>query len=1267
MMKRHFILSIMMLMCALSISAQPYCLINTYTTRDGIPSNSIAGMGRASNGLMWFATLNGLCCYDGHRFMNFRNTPDRHDEKAVNRQIIIKIDERDNVWSITYERSVYMFDTHTCQFVDVNGIIKEKFGKNLRTRAFYGGSNGAIWLVNNEDGPSFKVDIHKMTVGEGIEMVDLATDYLLGNAIKKIECDSKGDEWIFTEKGIIRYRDKYLIEQPLEYMAETAGKFVYATVDGRMFTYADNSQLQVVNLPETVNKIYTLKSLDASKVILSSNIGIITYDVKANKASKMPFGLKGNATDIYKDSKGRFWFFTDAGQMAVYDVKKSHFSAVDVEKQPGVQYTVTEQTIFHEDANGTIWLSPNGGYFGYYDEETQKHCPQQLRSDRDSYGNLATVNKFEIDKEKNIWFTSTRDIHHLQFKYDQFKFTDVYSNTEVRSLLCDNKGRIWAGTYNGILAVYDSNGKLLGYLDRNGKIQKESTVFAQRIYSLKQDRKGRIWIGTKGSGLFIYDGEGSLRNYRHDPADKYSLSYDEVYDMDIDERGNIWLATFVGGLNLVRETVAGIRFYNYRNEMPQYLISKYGKIRRITHDGKGTVIVSTNNGLLTFSNCFKSPEEIKFFENRLNAQSKTSLLTNDVMQTQVMKNGDIYVLTLGGGVQLVKSDNLLQNNIQFQAIENMSSSESIIQSILEDEDGCLWLIKESTADRYNPKDSTLVQYSSSTIGDNIEFSEALPTYCAQTNMVIAAARGGFARFGKETLAKSNYRPNIVFMSVQYQGEHKRLPILNSGKLIVPAEKRNLTVYFSALEYKDNDLVEYAYRLEGLDDDWNYVGAVNNASLSHLSAGKYRLLVKSTNSDGVEVDNIAELEIEVEPTFWETGWAKLIYILLLCMAVYLVFYVYNLNNRSRMERKLNDMKTRFFTDISHKLRTPLTLIGGPVAEVLNSKGLPDGVRGHLEMVQRNASQMLELLNQMLKYSMERGVYISDEEVPQASVLSDTVDEDIKADEEPVTGESTGGSSSRSTLLVVEDNADLRTFLVGILSNEYNVLQAENGKMGLEIAQKEMPDFIITDVMMPVMDGLTMVKKIKKDNNICHIPIIVLSAKASMEDRIEGLKSGIDDYITKPFSATYLKLRVSNIISHRRMMQQTYVEQLKPEDRKTYKLDAPEIVNADNEMMKTLMDFLEKRIDDPELKIEELADAVHLGRSVFYGKIKSIVGMTPVDFVRHIRMQRAEELISKSDYSFSQIAYMVGFSDPKYFSKCFKKETGMTPSEYRAKAE
>ena len=256
-----------------------------------------------------------------------------------------------------------------------------------------------------------------------------------------------------------------------------------------------------------------------------------------------------------------------------------------------------------------------------------------MKSDRESYGKLVSIVKNTVDNKKNIWFNSSRDIHNLQFKYDSFKFTDVYSNTEIRSLLADNKGRVWAGTYNGVLAVYDRNDKLIGYLNSQGQIQSKSTIFSPRIYSLKQDSKGRIWIGTKGSGLFIYDDNGKMQHYMHNPNDKYSLSYDEIYDIDFDEKGNIWVATFVGGLNLVRETAEGLRFYNHNNEMPQYLISKYGKIRRVTHDGKGTVILSTNNGLLTFSNSFESPANIRFYENRFVPKNKTSLLANDVLQT----------------------------------------------------------------------------------------------------------------------------------------------------------------------------------------------------------------------------------------------------------------------------------------------------------------------------------------------------------------------------------------------------------------------------------------------------------------------------------------------------------------------------------------------------------------------------------------------------------------------------------------------------------
>jgi YesN/AraC family two-component response regulator len=231
----------------------------------------------------------------------------------------------------------------------------------------------------------------------------------------------------------------------------------------------------------------------------------------------------------------------------------------------------------------------------------------------------------------------------------------------------------------------------------------------------------------------------------------------------------------------------------------------------------------------------------------------------------------------------------------------------------------------------------------------------------------------------------------------------------------------------------------------------------------------------------------------------------------------------------------------------------------------------------------------------------------------------------------------------------------------------VISAENGKIGLQRAVDELPDFIITDVMMPVMDGLSMIHQIKQNKDICHIPVIVLSAKASLEDRLQGLQEGIDDYITKPFSATYLKRRIENIISQRHALQQSYLEQITPENSAEYKLESPQIVDADQQMMKTLMNFLEDNIGNPELRIDDLASAVNLGRTVFYEKIKSIVGMTPVDFVRHVRMQRAEELVARSKSSFSEIAYAVGFSDPKYFSKCFKKETGMSPSEYREKVK
>lgn len=513
----------------------------------------------------------------------------------------------------------------------------------------------------------------------------------------------------------------------------------------------------------------------------------------------------------------------------------------------------------------------------------------------------------------------------------------------------------------------------------------------------------------------------------------------------------------------------------------------------------------------------------------------------------------------------------------------------------------------------------------------------------------------------------------------------------------------MAVQFAAVDYSADASVQYAYRLRD-NGEWTYIGNSNTAYLSRLTPGRHYLEVKSTNADGVWCDNVAVLEIYAKPTFWETSFAKVLYILLGLLLVYGGLHIYMLRRKNALHSELDRMKTRFFADVSHKLRTPLTLISAPVREVLKEPELKPDSRKHLEKVVRNSDNMLELVNKMLRWSQDNGVYISDENRIETVGINDIrkypQDHIIEPDLQTVPG------AKNVRLLIVEDNDDLRNFLRDILAPNYTVYVAENGKQGLKMAEEIQPDFIITDVMMPEMDGLTMVHNIKQNKSLSHIPIIVLSAKASVSDRVQGLREGIDDYITKPFSPSYLKQRIANIILQRRMLQHTYLEMIQkraelpvpaeeteqtvqtshtddkeqtdltednlpaqtPEQTASqWRLDAPVIADADQEMMSKLLKFLEARIDDENLKIEELAEAVNLGRTVFYGKVKSLVGMSPSDFLRHIRMQRAADLIAGSKLNFSQIAFNVGFSDPKYFTKCFKKETGMTPSEYRAHAK
>lgn len=259
-------------------------------------------------------------------------------------------------------------------------------------------------------------------------------------------------------------------------------------------------------------------------------------------------------------------------------------------------------------------------------------------------------------------------------------------------------------------------------------------------------------------------------------------------------------------------------------------------------------------------------------------------------------------------------------------------------------------------------------------------------------------------------------------------------------------------------------------------------------------------------------------------------------------------------------------------------------------------------------------------------------------------------------------------SKETMLIVEDNSELRLFLRSIFASEYRIVEAVDGVQGGSKALKFLPDIIISDVMMPEKDGFVMMRELRADMTTSHIPIVLLTAKTSIESKLEGLEYGADDYITKPFSATYLKARVKNLLARRRKLQELYRENLMSSgatlsEECTEQKKAPEMSSNDRKFMDKLLELMEKNMDNGDLVVDDFVQELAVSRSVFFKKLKTLTGLAPIEFIKEMRMNRAVQMIETGEYSMTQIAYMIGINDPRYFSKCFKQKMDMTPTEYR----
>lgn len=1277
-------------------SAEPYCDVRKFSILDGLAANSISDLAQGYDNLMWFGTWNGLSYYDGYHFKTFRDEPDDIDIMSTNRILSIFPSPDNNVWVVTFDRKLYIFDTDQCQFIKVGTMLCERFGIHLESSQIYPLANGHTWITTHKQNFLIRVsqgdDIESMKP----ELIKVGEKGLRSGNVWFIKQDKRGREWILTDKGTFIYGKNFHTSTPFKWFREVGNTIFLATTDGKVAVYDEQNHLSWIPMPAGVTRINELKNT-GYQLIIATNIGLVVYNPRTFKTDvisvQSPNQPVAEVKKAYVDSHNMVWAFTEGQGVTVINPQTMTARWLYVDAPTPADRTTSNSFFIMEDERGTLWTIPNYGTFSYYDRKTGKLVPYMLRSNSAGNSYVPYISKYTISDQGILWLVGIHDLTQVNFKVHNYSMAKLdEGESEARAMAYTNNGFHWDGFKTGHLKISDSHFNKVGYLQSNGQIIQQQIPFSHSgIYAIYQDMKERMWIGTDGDGLYLY-ANNTMRHFRFNEADKNSLPGDSIYDVQSDRQGNIWVATYGGGLALVREDPQGnITFLTPRNGL-RWPKEYYNKVRRITCTASGEILVGTTGGLVTFKEEKRPTRNIHFYTTSYRENDTTSLTASDINYILMRSNGDTYVSSMGGTLDQITSGNLLQDNLKVRYCKFINTSEGNAQSLIEDNSGNIWIVRESSIDKYNPKTNELTVFGPNDFDLNMTFSEARPIHDPSTDNITVGTMMGSLTFNPARLKQTDYQPRIIFTELHYNGSNENIPILHQKKVVIPANKRNLTISFAALDYTRKYQQYYKYRIDGHTPEgvWIDLRGQNRIGFNRISHGDYVLKVIATNTHGKWSKHVATLELDVQPTFWESIWGKLLIILIIAGIAALCFMSYNKQQKERINHEMNVMKNKFFSKASHKLRTPLTLIGGPIDEVLEKENnISDESRNLLQMVQRNAKEMLNMLNRMLKFDNGSDFYL-DEGSDQAFVSSENngsiSDETAKGylqeanKEETEEADKTEPTEKDITILVVEDNPDLRQFLFTILKTDYNVLLAENGKEGLVMARSKMPDFILTDVTMPVMDGFTMVHYIKQDTNTAHIPIIVLSAKASVEDHLRGFEEGVDGYLTKPFSATYLKGRIEAVINQRHALQQDMLKQIQRAEGAEFHIthEYPQTASGQDDsrspaankrmteedaLTEKIVQFINENMSNPDLKIDDIAVAMGMSRSVLYGKIKNAVGMKPIDFVRHIRIMRATELLCNTDETLSSIAYSLGFSDPKYFSKVFKKEMGIIPSEYR----
>ena len=1337
-------------------SQNKYRLKNISTT-DGLSQSSVIAIHQDKFGQMWFGTRDGLNKYDGSKFTVFRNDVTNKHSISNNDILSIEEDKTGKIWVGTYN-GLNCYDP-----------VKNTFTRYLHTKNNHTISSNAIWSIKEI----------------GSEM------------------------WFGTSKGLTVYNK-----------------------NSKLFSSVFHSDTDNTTVPS--NNIITILKTKKGEIWIGTTKGLCQLVSRKNgKLSFKNYPLNNtdllNVQAITEDPSGNLWVGTKNKGLLKFDITSNAFvSFLPNDKYREINTDIRSLAI---DNQGSLWI---GAYDGIY-ILGKDNSIQKINNSNNSNG-IDKVKSVFMDRKGSVWIgcyykgVNIWDISNVNFSnYNQNSKKIPMSFDVVSSIIADKNQNIYFGTEGGGITIYNKNTEATSYINsKSGQTVKndiKSMCLSDNI----------LWIGTFLKGLSAYNTiTKRIEDDRIAPELNNLLKESGVYSIKAEGNDILWIGTF--GKGLIRYNKLSKTFETIENDNTKANYLTNTIVRTILVDQKKGIWVGTQNGLnyipLHNFNANKYTVQHYFFDS-------ASLSGDDILTLFQDSQKKIWVGTKAKGLHYF--DGKKFNKINLKVGNTVITS---IHSILEDDDKNLWISTNQGIIKYSTALKTVVIYDQKDGLASNEFNDNAALKL-DSNKFYFGSPSGATYFDAKKISLNRYAPQVLITNLKIKNEtihpNDSIGILEKSigytkTITLDYDKANFSIDFAIPNYIRSKNNQYSYRLVGLENNWTTTKSTE-AIFAIQNPGTYTFEVRGANNDGVWNKVPTTLTVVVKPAPWRSIWAFLFYGIVIGLGLYGLIWI--MKSKARLKQKLeleyletkrieenNLAKLDFFTNISHEFRTPLTLILGPLQQILASYNGTNEMYKKLLVIEGSANHLLGLINRLMdfrklenhqvtlesaegnivkftkeiflsfieyakdggytytfestdeeipvyfdRYKLERvfynlisnafrytpkggnihlkishdnkhlfiaiedsGVGIAAEhidkifdlffEVPmhnnvqknynkgtgiglsivknivklhkgdievtnketegvifkvtlplgRAHLLDNEIITDFKISDdidqytaqldtaeitEPEDIDDFVVDNKKQTILIVEDHKVLRSFMKNLLKEDYNIIEAENGKVAFEKALQHLPNLIISDVIMPEMVGTELCSKIKENLKTSHIPVILLTSRTSLVYKFEGLESGADDYISKPFNLTEFKLRVKNLLISNERLKNKFTS----ED--NFIPSEITVSSLDEELLKKAFRIVEENISNEQFDIPLFCTELGVSRTMLFLKIKAWTNYTPNEFIHEIRLKRAAQLLEQNKLTVSEISYKVGFNNPKYFSKCFQKKYGETPTQFADK--